>query len=377
MTMLNASKETIEKYAPGFEAKLAKLGTVRLESGDEKLGNLFRESGLPGLLVAKTYGGHNASLLEGARVQRILGAHSPSLAVMSTMHSFTAAFCSQCQLFGSEGKKMLEDVAQSGALLASGFAEGRSGAGLFEYQSRATRDGTNFRVNGRKRPCTLASDMDYLTLGFLCHDYPGGPMPGVAMIPASNKGVRTQPFWKAPILSAAGSEEVIVEEAIIPEAMVFVPAPDDEEGQMMMRGTEALAISHFQVLVAASYVGMATNLIERLAARGQTSNADVVDAYTEVEGAMLCLEGAARRIETAPAPSVELLSEAMAARFMAQRAVLRGTDLAVEMLGGRSYMFDPEVAMISTAVHCLGFHPMNRRQSDEVIASAIRPVDAE
>src|SRR5690606_2380928 len=136
-----------------------------------------------------------------------------------------------------------------------------------------------------------------------------------------------------------------------------VPGPDDEEGQMMMRSTEALAISHFQVLVAASYVSIATNLIERLAAREQVSNADVANAYTEVEGAMLCLESAARRIETAPAPSVELLSEAIAARFIAQRAVLRSTDLAIEMLSSRSYMFEPEVAMISAAVHCLGFHP--------------------
>ncbi len=276
------------------------------------------------------------------------------------MHGFTAAFVSQLGLFGEHGRKMLCDVVERGALLASGFGEGRSGAGLFEYQTRGVRDGASFRLNGRKRPCTLARDMDYLTLGFSCQDSSESPQPSIAMIPADNPGLRTNPFWKAPVLSAAGSEEVVLENVVIPAAMAFAPAADADAEQSRMRTTEALGLGCFQILLAASYVGMATALIERLIARREANQVDVVDAYTQIEGAMMCLEGAARRLDDSSPPTASLLAEVMAARFLAQGCIQRGVDLALEMLGGKAYMMAPEVAMIGSAVRCLAFHPLNR-----------------
>lgn len=372
MEMLEKEIAAVEQYAPGLDAKLRSLGLAELESGSVKLAGLIREANLTGLIIPRDLGGRGASLVEAIRIQRVLGARSPSLAVMTTMHGFSCSFLSLFGVFDSTGASALREICAQRKLVASGFGEGRPGASLFDYETKATRVDGGYRLNGRKRPCTLARDMDVLTLGFGHVDAEGRVQTGFAMLPSNASGLQVRPFWKSNVLAAAGSEEVVLEDVFVPDSMIFVPGAEDQESQDKMRALEALGLSSFQLFVAGSYVGVATNLAARIAASTTVSNADLVDVYTEVEGAMLTLEGAAHRIANKPFLSEVNLAETMAARFAAQKNLQRAVDLAVELLGGNAFIGDPLVSYLQATSRCLAFHPIGRRHSDDIIGSVVR-----
>ena len=68
------------------------------------------------------------------RVQRAIGSRSPSLAVATTMHHFSlATLVEMAAAPNGAGTEwlVLEGVARQKLYVASGFAEGRMGTGIF------------------------------------------------------------------------------------------------------------------------------------------------------------------------------------------------------------------------------------------------------
>ena len=107
--------------------------------------------------------------------------------------------------------------------LASGFAEGRSGARPLEMTMRARRaPGGGWLLNGRKRPCTLTYSMDFLTCGVSVEAEDGGRQRAVGLVPADSPGIERRPFWKSHVLAGAESDEVILDDVHVPDDFVFV-----------------------------------------------------------------------------------------------------------------------------------------------------------
>lgn len=379
MPFLARERATLERYLPGLDRRLAELPLSATERPGNPAIAVFRELRGPALIVPAQYGGLGATLLDAVRIQRALGARSPSLAVAATMHCFsTAALVDLCRLRPQPGLEamLLSQIAARGLYLASAFAEGKTGAGLFSSGLEVERCVDGLRVSGSKRPCTLSASMDLLTASLLVPPAaPGGaPTFAVAVIPAGSPGIERRPFWKAPVLAGAESEEVTLTDVVVPEMHVaYLGDP---------KGLDAVALGGFlafELLASASYLGMASALVERVLKhkRGEARDRSALGA--ELESAMAALEavaiqGAAGEDDAgaAPAGADDLVGRALFARHAAQGAIERATARAVDLLGGLAFIGDPDVTYLMTATKALAFHPPSRPMADAALDRQLR-----
>lgn len=360
---LVAERALLERYLPGYATELWEAPLLELEDAGSETIRRFREAGGPPLLVPAERGGLGASAVEAVRFQRAIGRCSPSLAAATTMHHFS--FATLVEFAEQEGETawlLVEGLAREKMLLASGFAEGRTGQGILAPTMRAVRTDDGWSVTGKKKPCSLSASMDLLTASVQV-EVPGAePERGVALIPAQAPGIEVRPFWGSWILRGAESDEVILTDVPVPEELVMKSSEADPEGHHDDRG-----FVWFELLIAASYVGAVSNLVERVIRSGKGDPVSRAQLATETEGAMSALEGVAFAMQTGVAPN-DLLARSLFVRYSVQQSVARAATAAIEMLGGMAFVRSSEVGYLAGACQALAFHPPGR-------AAASGPLD--
>lgn len=356
MQLLARERETLERYLPGLDSALAERPLLELEGADSPGIALFREAGGAALLIPTDYQGKGADALEAVRVTRAIASRSPSLAVATTMHQFSVATLVEmdARSDGLEGL-FLQAVAQQNLLMASGFAEGRTGQGILSPTMSAAPAEKGIVLNGSKRPCSLARSMDLLTASLAVPKESGdGHEVLVALIPAKSEGLECRPFWKTWVLAGAESDEVVLNNVFVPDRLLFPAGDSSQLDPIQVRG-----FLWFELLISASYLGMATALVER-AVRGKRGEAsDRAQLGIEIEGAMAALEGVARSFDAAEEPS-DMLARMLFVRYAVQGAIERATMRAAEILGGMAFMDSSDVAYLIAATRPLAFHPPSR-----------------
>jgi alkylation response protein AidB-like acyl-CoA dehydrogenase len=368
MIFLERERAVLESFMPGLDAALAEIPLGRLESRDGRAIELFREAGGPGLLVPAELGGAGATPLEAICVQRALGARSPSLAVATTMHHFSVAGMLEVMRVGRGPEwSLLEDVASGRRLLASGFAEGIHAQGVFSPTMRARRDGGRLVVSGQKKPCSLSRAMDLLTVSVrIDSDDTAGEEFAVAVIPAGAPGIEVVPFWGATALGGTQSDAVILNDVAVDPAMVF---RDGTGPRPHFGGAQVTSCIWFELLVSASYLGMASALTERLLMSRAGDIGMHAAALTDVEAAMASLDSVARRVTDGES---DLLPTTLACRYACQDAINRAVAVAVEQLGGMAFISSADVSQLASASRALAFHPPSRARSASALADAFR-----
>lgn len=273
MEFLAEDRRTLEELLPGFDAQVAAIPLAELEARDGRAIELFRQAGGAGLVIPKDLKGHGASPSAAIRVQRAIGSRAPSLAVATTMHHFSTASLIELQR-AEEGFEwlLLQAIAEQDRLLASGFAEGVHGQGVFSPKMQARRVDGKFLVSGTKKPCSLSRSMDVLTASVaVIGDAPGAaPEFAVALVPGDAAGLEVSDFWGSSVLAGAQSEAVTLTD--VPVDPDLVVAVDNVEA------VQTASFLWFELLITASYVGMASALVERVvqqqpaAVRGRRSD---------------------------------------------------------------------------------------------------------
>jgi len=354
MNFLKQERATLEQLLPGLDAALARIPLQEMERRGNPAIPAFRRLGGPGLLVPTRFGGRGASPLQAVRAQRAVASRAPSLAVATTMHHFTLATLMEIDPEdpGLEGE-LLESVARRNLYVASGFAEGRSGASIQTSALRLERGRGGWIVNGSKKPCSLSRSMDLFTLSTPA---PEGMDAGLAaaVIPADTPGIERRPFWQSPILAGAESDEVVLRDVLVPEAALFPLGGPGRINPVQDRGC-----LWFELLITASYLGIASALVERVLSSDKGSADERVGLATEVEGAMAALEGVARAMVAGERGNDEL-ARMLFVRYGVQAAISRATSLAVELLGGMAFIRSPEVSYLLAASRALALHPPAR-----------------
>jgi alkylation response protein AidB-like acyl-CoA dehydrogenase len=279
------------------------------------------------------------------RVQRALGSRSPSLALATTMHHFSAA-----TLRASGQDALLERVARERLYLASAFAEGRTGSSVLSSQLRVESVPGGLVVSGSKKPCSLARSMDFLTASVVL---PGGLPPRLALLvlPADTPGISRRPFWNNWVLAGAESEEVVLEGVFVPEDRLvpWTSAADVQEQGFLW----------FELLVTASYLGAGSALVERVLREQRGTAAERVLLGVELESAVAALEGVARAA-MAGEQGQDLRARLLLVRYAAQQALERATAHAVELLGGTAFGSSAETTCLLASARALAFHPPGR-----------------
>jgi alkylation response protein AidB-like acyl-CoA dehydrogenase len=363
MEFLGKERTTVEELLPGLDKALAEVPLAELETPGGPAIGAFREAGGPALLVPAEHTGIGAVPLQAVRVQRAIGARCPSLAVATTMHHFSVATLVETSRLSTGFEWMLlESIARQGLLVASGFAEGRPGQAILTPTMTAVPRGANLVLSGRKKPCSLAHSMDLLTASVSVPRLDGsGQQMAVALIPATSPGVERRPFWNSFVLAAAESDEVVLTDVEVPPDLVVRTevGPDDTLDSLQTTG-----FLWFALLMAASYLGMASALAERVLASPRVDAAERAGIAVEIEAAMGCVEGVARGMADGLAGE-EAFAQALVCRFAVQDAIGRAVRRCVEALGGMAYIGSADVAYLAACTAALGFHPPSRARMSE------------
>lgn len=366
MDFLAEDRRTLDQFLPGLDQRLASVPLTKLEARDGPAVELFREAGGPGLLIPQELNGHGASASAAIRVQRAIGARSPSLAVATTMHHFSVA--SLIELQRGEQRlawMLLQAIAEQRRLLASGFAEGAHSHGVFSPTMQARRVNGKVLINGSKKPCSLAHSMDILTasVALFVDDADDRPTFAVALIPAKAPGISVTDFWGSSILAGAQSDAVTLTDVSVDPDLVL--AMDNTTG------VQTVSFLWFELLITASYLGMASALVERMLAIDRSQAVGRATIVADVESAMSSLFAVAQNIDARENITDRLLVHALLCRYAAQDAISRSVSSAVELLGGRSFIRDDEVSYFASASRALAFHPPQRIRASQAILDAL------
>ena len=230
MHFLVRERAALAKFLPELEARMREFTLAQTEAEGNPSIAAFKEVGGPGLLIPEKYGGGGATAVEACRVNIALGTMSPSLAIATTMHNFSVATLVQMASAGAGLEWIaLEAVARQKLLMASGFAEGRKGAGILSPYMRLTKGENGYTVSGTKKPCSLSRSMDLLTLSVIVPgETEADDRLAVVLLPGNDPKIERKPFWKSPILAGAESDEVILNEVPVPEKVIsYSGAPGD------------------------------------------------------------------------------------------------------------------------------------------------------
>ncbi|MGW6568400.1 acyl-CoA dehydrogenase family protein [Streptomyces sp. NPDC054975] len=361
MRALDAARATCERYLPGLLDALAKHPLDELERPDSPAIGLFRSHGGPALVIPKTYSGLGAGPREAVEVTRALAAASPSLAVATTMHHFSVAtLFSLADSLQSSGVEwaLLEGIVEQNLLVASGFSEGRTGRGILEptMEARLDEGGKGYRINGSKKPCSLSSSMDLLTASVALPSPDGTSEMAVLLVPRGTEGMTVHPFWTSWALAGAESDEIRLTDVLVDEQQVMRTELGDS-GELDKLQT--VGFIWFEMLISASYLGVASALAERVTLAGRGSVSERAQLVTRLETASLLLEGVARMIEDGDTDNTAL-GKSLVARYGAQDAIGDTVRKAVELLGGMAFIGSGDIGYLSAVSNGLSFHPPSR-----------------
>jgi alkylation response protein AidB-like acyl-CoA dehydrogenase len=356
MNFLVAERNTLHEFLPGLDAALSALDFEQREGQSAGAIEAFRAAGGAGLLIPKKFAGLEASPVDAVRIQRALGSRAPSLAVATTMHHFSVAtLLPVCTNPAGMEWVLLQAIAQQRMLLASGFAEGETRRSALRPSMQARKTPQGVIVSGSKKPCSLSRSMNLLVASVNVRDDSSGEEQfAVVLVPAESKGLERHPFWGNFVLSGAESDELQLTDVFVPERLVFYPKNDIRE-----ESTEAAGFLWFELLITASYVGVASALAERAIEGNRGTAQDRVTIVSEIESAMTAIESVAQLLAKGECGN-SVLARALFVRYAVQGAIERATARSLEIAGGMAFASSAEATYLYAAARALAFHPPSR-----------------
>jgi alkylation response protein AidB-like acyl-CoA dehydrogenase len=356
MNFLKRERETLERFLPSLDAKLSEFPLVDIERRGNPGLTILRDLEGTAILIPVEHGGKGVTPVEAIQIQRAVATRSPSLAIAMTMHNFSVATLVEYLFYGDYTVSLLQQIAGGQLLVASGFAEGRTGTSILDPTMKATPvEGGGYRINGSKKPCSLSNSMHILTASVAVPGNNGnGNRRAVAVVPADADGISRKPFWNSTVLGGAESDELCLTDVQIADEQPFFPEVEES-----LDAVEAGGFLWFELLVSASYLGVASALVERALQNGRGDATERMQLALDVEGAMASLEGVARAMQTGDRGEA-ILVQALLVRFAVQQAIERASAKAAELLGGMAFIKSPDVSYLLSASRALAFHPPSR-----------------
>jgi alkylation response protein AidB-like acyl-CoA dehydrogenase len=368
MRFLEMDRRTCDTLLPGLLTELAAVPQAELEAPLSPAIGLFRTHGGSNLLVPGAFGGLDATALDAARVVRALGAAAPSLAVATAMHHFSiGTLYGVADVFADSSdldEILLKRVAEERLLVASGFAEGRSGQGILSPTLTARPVDGGYLLTGSKKPCSLSQSMDLLTASVGLPQPDGTAGFGLLLLPADTPGISVHPFWRNFALAGAESDEVRLTDVFVTDAQILQLPPEFAE---LFVEQQQVGLIWFQMIVCAAYTGIASALVDQVLARTRGTAADRAALAVRAESAAALTEGIARRVMAGDVGNDGLVA-ALANRFTVQDLIRDTVGHAVELLGGMAFITSSEVAYLVAAAQAIGFHPPSRASMAEGMA---------
>lgn len=259
MAMAIAEPNTTAASREAALAELfARLPDCRKDmTADQKLPSeivaLLRKAGLYRMLVARQFGGDEASPAEFLRLIERISSHDASTGWVASF-GFSAIYLSSLPV------ESLEKMYANGPDVI--FA-----GGIFPPQPTQAVDG-GIKVNGRWGWGSGSTGADYIGVGIKSPDGgETGGLPLIAVMPAEK--VRIESNWDVNGLKATGSHDMVVEDVVVPREWTFIRGGASSLSAPLYRYPSMALAAQVLAIVA---IGAARGAMDTLIAKASSRN---------------------------------------------------------------------------------------------------------
>lgn len=315
----------------------------------------LRDAGLLALAVPSELGGMGATPRQVTLVQRELARHCGSTALATSMHQHVVCFNAwryRRDMPGAEAT--LRRVADERIVLIS-----TGGADFTRPRGEATKVDGGYRVSGRKVFASQSTHGTVLSTMFAFDDPEQGRRVLNMAVPVAADGVSVLDNWDTLGMRGTASNDIVLEDVFVPDERVVANRPYGVIDPALQ-----VIISIAMPIISGVYLGVAE---AAYAAALEAAVAKADDAIVQrqiglmshrLKVASWALDRALEEIGDDPAPSVERVAAAMAAKREVALAGLEVCDIAMEVGGGPAFFKGSTIERCYRDIRAAKFHPL-------------------
>lgn len=326
-----------ERLRP-LEAKVAEDDAMPDEVIEEMKG-----LGLFGLSIPEEYGGLDLSMEDECLVGVELGRTSP--AFRSAFGTNVGIGSQALVMFGTEAQKekFLPGIASGEIITSFALTEPEAGSDSANVQTRATKDGDHYVLNGAKRFITNANKAHLFTvMARTDPSKPGGGGVSAFLVERDSPGLTVGKSEKKMGQQGAHVSEVFFDNVRVPAANLIGKEGEGFKVAMQVLDRGRLHISSVCIGVAERLIADCVAYASERKQFGQPLSSFqllqgmIADSKTEALAAKALTMETARRRDAGQSVTME----AAAAKYFASEMVGRVADRAVQIFGGAGYIAD-------------------------------------
>ena len=349
-------RSVLKTLGPGFAARAAAH-----DSDDSFVHENYRElkehrvfsAGVPAEL-----GGGGLEVAGLGAMLRELAHYCSSTALAVSMHThLVAATAWRWRNESAPVEGLLKRVANEQIVLVSSGA-----SDWLDSSGTLTKVDGGYRMTGRKVFASGSPEGTLLVTSSVYDDPDGGPVVLHFPLPLDAPGVTVLDNWRTLGMRATGSNDVVIEDAFIPDAAIGVRRAKGKWGPVF----DLVALVALP-LIYSVYVGIAEAArdLALTKAAGKRLMPDTQMAVGEMENelraAQIALDSSIEIASNAQ-PSIETTNEIVIRRTLAGQAAMRTVDKALEVAGGAALFRSTGLERLWRDVQGARYHPMQEKR---------------
>jgi alkylation response protein AidB-like acyl-CoA dehydrogenase len=322
----------------------------------------MRERGYLALAVPEDLGGLGATIRQVCYAQAELARHDGATALAAAMHLYLTLMQGYRRRKGApDAEAVLRRVAEDGLVIATS-----GGSDWLWPTTVAVQEDGGFRVSGRKAFCSQSPAATVVATCAVVGEPGDGAEVVHFSVPFSADGVELVETWDTLGMRGTASHDVVLDGVMVPAERVTGRRPYGEFGAPL-----AAAAAHFAPVVAATYFGIAAGARDAAVAgagggnRGPRALADLPRVHRQVglmdaklRVAWWALLGSLDELGDDYTADTATMLTLMVAKRQAVTEAIAVVDLAMEVLGGRSYFRRSPLERAVRDVRAGTFHPL-------------------
>ncbi|MGH3762125.1 acyl-CoA dehydrogenase family protein [Actinophytocola sp.] len=322
----------------------------------------MREHGYLALTVPEELGGLGATMRQACYAQAELARHDGATALSVAMHTYLTLVQSYRWRKGApDAEAVLRRIAAEGIVIATS-----GGSDWLWPTTTAVPTDTGYLVSGRKTFCSQSPAATVVATCAVLGE-PGADADVMHFsVPMSAPGVRLEETWDTLGMRGTASHDVVLTDLAVRADKIAGHRPYGELGAPLLAATV-----HFAPIGGATYFGIAAGARDMAVAaasagtRGPRSMADVPRVHRQIglmdaklRGAWWALMGSLEELGKDYTATPEALATVMLAKRQAVTEAIEVVNLAMEVMGGRSFFKRFGMERAYRDVRAGTFHPL-------------------
>jgi alkylation response protein AidB-like acyl-CoA dehydrogenase len=322
----------------------------------------MRDTGYLALAVPEELGGQGGTLRQICYAQAELARHDGATALAVTMHLYlTAMQAFRYRAGAPDAEAVLRRVADEGIVIATS-----GGSDWLWPTTTAVLDGDVLRVSGRKAFCSQSPGATAVATSAVIGEPGDGAEVAHFSVPLAADGVTIVETWDTLGMRGTASHDLVLEDVVVPLDKISARRPYGELGAPL-----TLAALHFAPIGGACYLGVACGARDvavdgaLAGSRGPSGMAALPRVHRQVglmdaklRRSWWSLMGSLDEMDADLTPGPALLTTVMIAKRQAVLDAIAVVDLAMDVLGGRSYFRRSPLERAYRDVRAGTFHPL-------------------